>query len=173
MRLRHNHGWHRRGFSILWNADVLHELVKPQDVVSIRQFFAMQVDWPEGLPACNGDALVVAGVEGCLDVLSHADAERWIESDLKRAVLSFQDHYEGQAGLMLWVPSGKTVIAASATSDRYLWKHGTGANAQDLEFGRLLWSGAESEVERIMNTPDKEASPDGEQWVGLYHPRIS
>lgn len=173
MKLRHNHGWHRRGFSILWDADVLEDLVTPADVVSVRQFFGMQHDWPEDLPACNGDALVVAGVEGCLGALSFADAERWIEEDLKQAVLSFQDHFEGQTGLMLWVPSGTNVITPNATGDKYMWKHGAGASAKQLEFGRLLFAGAEREIERIMNTDDKNAPADSKAWVGLYHPRIS
>ncbi|MFB1488916.1 MULTISPECIES: hypothetical protein [unclassified Thiocapsa] len=63
-------------------------------------------DWPDELPAAEGDALIVAGLEGCLDVLSGEDAAQWLETDLREAVFSFQDFYEGQAGLILWAPSG-------------------------------------------------------------------
>ena len=35
--------------------------------------------------------MVVSGLEGCLDILDGHDAERWIETDLKEAILSFQD----------------------------------------------------------------------------------
>lgn len=169
---RHNEGWARRGFAILWGADTLAELISPEKVLSIRQFFEMAQDWPEELPAANGDALVVAGLEGCLDVLEADDASRWIESDLRDAVLSFQDHYQGSAGLILWLPSGRTRISMKGASERYFWNH-RGAGKEGLHIGRLLWSGAEKEVNRIMDTDDPKADYDGKHWVGLHHSRIS
>ena len=60
VRTRHNKSWARRGFAILWGADTLAELIAPEKVVSIRQVFEMANDWPEELPAADGDAL--AGV---------------------------------------------------------------------------------------------------------------
>jgi hypothetical protein len=98
VRVRHNRGWSRRGFSLLWDVDMLAEITDPQDVVSIRQLFAMVDDWPEDLPAAGGDAIVVAGVEGCLDVLSRRDAEQWLADDLRSVILSFQGHYEAEPG---------------------------------------------------------------------------
>jgi len=61
---------------------------------------------------------VVSGFEGCLDVLSSEDAEHWIENDLKELILSFQDEYEGQAGLIFWVPSGHNRISMAGASER-------------------------------------------------------
>ncbi len=126
---RCNQGWSRRGFALLWDADILFSLVDRQDVVSLRQFFAQVDAWPEELPAANGDALVVCGfaglrvcgLEGCLDVLSGDDAVQWIETDLKEAVLSFQDFYQGGAGLIRWAPSGRNRISMKTTSEEYFW----------------------------------------------------
>ena len=39
-------------------------------MLSIRQFFALQGNWPEELPSNGGKTLVVAGLEGCLDLLT-------------------------------------------------------------------------------------------------------
>jgi hypothetical protein len=172
IRKRFNHGWVRSGFSLLWDAEILSDIGAPQDAVSLRQFFAQIDDWPEDLPAANGNALVVSGFEGCLDVLSSDDAMRWINTDLNEAVLSFQDFYQGQAGLILWAPSGRNRISMSGASEEYSWKHG-GVRGGSLPIGRLLFSGAENEVERLLNTDDPNADCDGKLWVGLHHPRIS
>jgi hypothetical protein len=172
IRKRFNQGWVRSGFSLLWDAEVLSGIATPKDVVSLRIFFSQIDDWPEDLPAANGNALVVSGFEGCLDVLSSEDVEQWIETDLKEAVLSFQDFYQGQAGLILWAPSGRNRISMRGSSEKYFWKHG-GVRGNSLPIGRLLFSGAENEVERLLNTDDPEADWDGNHWAGLHHPRIS
>jgi hypothetical protein len=47
----------------------LTEVIAPTAVVSIRDFFALRKAWPDDLPGSEGDALVVAGLDGCLDSL--------------------------------------------------------------------------------------------------------
>ena len=172
VRTRFNQGWPRRGFALLWDVEVLSGLNSPEDVVSLRQFFSMGDCWPDELPAADGDALVVSGFEGCLDVLSGDDAVDWIETDLKEAILSFQDSYQGGAGLVLWAPSGRNRISMKGASESYFWKH-RDFDGDGLPIGQLLFSGAENEVERLLNTDDPRADYDGKNWVGLHHPRIS
>lgn len=172
VRTRFNQGWPRRGFAVLWDAGILAGLNAPGEVTSLRQFFALANDWPDDLPAADGDALVVAGLQSCLDVLSAEDAVTWIETDLKEATLSFQDFYQGQAGLILWTPSGRNRISMKGASEEYFWKH-RGFGEEGLPIGRLLFSGAEDEVERLLNTDDPHADYDGRHWAGLHHPRIS
>ncbi len=165
--------WKRRGFTLLWDASMLMSVATPSEVVSIRQFFDISTSWPENLPSSDGNTLVVAGLEGCLDVLSQSDAEKWIAEDLKDLIFSFQDEYEGQAGLIFWLPSGRGRISMSGASESYYWKHRPSGNGRELHIGRLLWSGAESEVERLLCGMDAGADYDSEAWSGLYHPRIS
>lgn len=171
--IRGDDSWIRRGFTILWEAEALAQVTQLSKVMSMRQFFAMAADWPKELPAGGGDALVVSGFEGCLDVLSRQDAERWIENDLREIILSFQDEYEGQAGLILWTPSGRERISMPGASEEYYWKHSASGSDRGLHIGRLLWSGAENEVERILDSEDGTADYDSEAWIGLHHPRIS
>jgi len=109
--------WMRRGFTLLWGVKTLGQICQPSHVISVRQLFSMVNAWPEELPASAGDALVVAGLEGCLDVLSGQDAEHWVENDLKDVILSFQDEYEGQAGLIFWVPSGGNRSSMSGATE--------------------------------------------------------
>lgn len=170
VRTRYNHNWHRRGLALVWDYEVLSGLIDPTKVLSLRQFFALAESWPEDLPAADGYAMVVSGLEGCIDVLNAKDVERWIETDLKEVVLSFQDYYEGQAGLIFWLPSGRNRISMKGASEQYHWKH-RDSGESGIALGRLLFSGAENEVERIMSQDDPDY--DGKHWAGLHHPRIS
>ena len=172
VRTRFNRAWARRGFALLWDAEILADLIAAKDVISLREFFSQVDSWPEDLPGVGGDALVVAGLEGCLDILDGHDAEHWIETDLREAIFSFQDCFEGQAGLIFWMPSGRNRISMKGATEQYFWKH-RGAEPEGLPIGRLLFSGAENEVERIMSTDDRSADYDGKHWAGLHHPRIS
>jgi hypothetical protein len=147
--------------------------VSPSEVVSIREFFAMAKAWPEELPGEGGDALVVAGVEGCLDALSDDDGKTWLEVDLKRAILGFQEEYEGQAALILWLPSGRRRVSMVRATEEYFWTNRSSRNADGLPIGRCLWAGAESDVARILISDAPEPDVDGDAYAGLYHPRIS
>lgn len=172
VRMRFNRGWPHRGFAVLWDVNTLVDLITTKEVLSLRQFFAQIDAWPDDLPAANGHAMVVSGLEGCLDILNGNDAACWLETDLKEAILSFQDYYQGEVGLIMWAPSGRARISMKGSTEEYFWKHrSTGSDG--LPIGRLLFSGAENEVERIMDTDDSTADYDGKAWAGLHHPRIS
>ena len=75
MKVLHGDVWKRRGVSLLWGGQTLSVLTEPQSVVSIRQFFALQSNWPDELPCNAGKTLVVAGLEGCIDILKPSEAE--------------------------------------------------------------------------------------------------
>lgn len=165
--------WKRRGFSLLWEPRVLATVIAPTAVVSIRDFFALRKAWPDDLPGSEGDALVVAGLDGCLDSLSEQDAVTWLENDVKSAVLSFQEHYEGQAALILWLASGRTRIGMDLADEEYFWRVTAAKDGHRLPLGRCLWGGAEADVGRILVSEEKTPDFDGDAYVGLHHPRIS
>jgi hypothetical protein len=139
----------------------------------MREFFAMQKAWPDELPGMGGNALVVAGLEGCLDCLGEQDAVAWLETDLKAAVLSFQEHYQGQAALVLWLPSGRDRVGMVRATEEYFWRRVPGRDEARIPIGRCLWGGAQADVERILVSEEKDPDFDGEAYVGLHHPRIS
>ena len=173
MKTNRQRSWMRRGFSLLWEPRMLTELIAPSAVLSIREFFALRRAWPDELPGAEGDALVVAGLEGCLDSLSEPDAVLWLETDLKPAVLSFQEHYQGQAALILWVAGGRRRVGMDLANEEYFWKISPGRDAARLPLGKCLWGGAESDIVRIIVSEEKDPDVDGEAYVGLNHPRIS
>lgn len=173
MNVLRSRGWMRRGFSLLWEPSALADVIAPTAVVSIRDFFVLRKAWPENLPGSQGDALVVAGLDGCLDALSEQDAGSWLETDLKSAVLSFQAHYEGQAALILWVASGRTRIGMDLADEEYFWRVGASRDGARLPLGRCLWGGAEADVARILFSTENAPDFDGQSYIGLHHPRIS
>lgn len=172
MRAVRSESWKRSGFSVLWDPRALSTIIEPSAVLSMREFFALAKAWPDQLPGSHGDALVIAGLDGCLDSLSDDDATTWLENDLRPAVLKFQEHYENQAALILWLASGRTRLEMDLSDERYFWKISTSRNSR-LALGRCLWAGAENEVSRILTGEQPNPDPDGECWVGLHHRRIS
>lgn len=163
--------WQRRGFSLLWGPEALASFARPEEAATVREFFNMSRAWPDALPSSDGDALVVAGLEGCLDSLAPADAEEWLRSDLKEQVLRFQSEYQNDAALIFWLPGGRQRVRVSATSDEINWVCGGQYSSTSLPLGRCLWGGAQSNAVRIVHPPGTD--PDGQAWAGLYHPRIS
>jgi hypothetical protein len=112
-------------------------------------------------------------MEGVIDTLAPDDAERWLEEDLKPRIFSFQEEYEGQAGLVFWLPSGRQRIHMTRATESYLWHCAPPSNGKTLTLGRILWGGAEADVGRILDTREKSQDCDGPAWIGLHHPRIS
>jgi hypothetical protein len=152
---------------------VLAEIAGPNVVCSIREFFDIRKAWPDELPAAEKGALVVAGLEGCLDSLSEKDAVVWLENDLRPAILSFEDHYGLGAALIMWIASGRTRVGMELVDETYFWKTSPGRDAARLPIGRCLFGGAEGDVARILQSNEKDPDFDGDSYVGLYHPRIS
>ena len=168
MKVLQNTTWTRRGCSLLWDAEALMSFAKPDEVVSLREFIAMSRKWPEELPSNKGYALVVAGVEGCLDAVDPESAQLWVEQDLRQVIFGFQDEYQNDAALIFWLPSGRSRIHYALASGEYSW---TGVGDERFPLGRLLWAGARNDAERIDFHGNGAANAS--DAAGMYHPRIS
>jgi hypothetical protein len=173
MRLVEGDAWKRGGLSLLWGPEALSEIAQTADVASVRDLFLLSRAWPGDLPSNAGQTLVVAGVEGCLDCLTPEDAESWIESDLRPVLLRFQEEYEGQCALVLWLPTGHRRVGMNRANETYRWKCNAPYSGREIEIGRILWGGAESDAGRIMDSRNPNRDPDGPAWIGLHHPRLS
>lgn len=158
--------WQRRGTSWIWDAEALAEVCVPLEVWSLRQFLLAVGHWPEDLPSNNGATLVVAGLDGCLDLLAPSDAENWLGTEVKDAILSFQDFYGGEASLIFWLPSSSGRISANPATDAVSWRCAAPHSAQQLDFGRLLWGEAREYPQEIL-------LHEGAKPAGLFHLRIT
>lgn len=172
MKTMTGQSWTRRGFNLLWEASALRLAAAPEAVVSLRQFFSLSRSWPGELPSGGGIALVVAGLDGCLDAMAEADAESWLGGSFKRAVFSFEDHYEGQASLVFWLPSGRKRVYMSPAEAQYFWKPSAWRGDNAIPFS-ALFGGSQDDLHRILRPGTAANELDGDGWIGLHHPRIT
>lgn len=173
MKILQGDVWKRRGVSLLWGGDALSILAQPQDIVSIRQFFQMVGNWPDDLPCNGGNTLMVAGLDGCVDLMDPVEGEVWLKSDFLPSVLAFQDEYSLEAALVFWLPGGRNRVKMNRATEAYSWVCSAPYSNQHLDLGRILWAGAESDVGRITDPDCANNDPDGPAWIGLHHPRLS
>ncbi len=164
--------WQRSGMTILWDGGSLGNLVQVKDVVSMRQLVQFSQAWPEDLPANSGNTLVVAGLDACLDLLDPADAEEWLARPLRQWILSFQEHYQLQAGLVFYVPDGHTRLRQETTGG-FSWKCGPPHTSTEIDFGRALWSGAEEDVSWLGKPAVGGGPAVGHDTIGLFLRRLS
>ena len=158
--------WHRRGTTWLWDEEARNRVCMAGEVWSLRQFLQAVGNWPDDLPSNNGNVLVVAGLEGSLDLLTPEDAELWLGEAIKDAILSFQSFYQGEAALIFWLPSGQGRFKFHPATDAIEWRcaapHGDGL----LDFSRILWGEANEYPQEILLRQDAKAA-------GLFHLRIT
>lgn len=158
--------WQRRGTSWLWDAEALAQVCVAPEVWSLRRCLMAVGHWPDDLPSNGGQTLVVAGLDGCLDLLAAPDAETWMGADIKEAVLSFQDFYGGEASLIFWLPGGAGRFIVNSATDAVLWRCAAPHAGQQLDFGRLLWGEAHEYPQEILLHAGAKAA-------GLFHLRIT
>ena len=158
--------WQRHGTSWVWDEEARNQVCAASEVWSLRQFLRAAGSWPEDLPSNNGDTLVVAGLEGSLDLLTPDDAEAWLSDAMKDAILKFQAHFEGEAALIFWLPSGHGRIKVHAATDAVVWRCAAPHSDSQLDFGRVLWGEAREYPQEILLR-------QGSKPAGLFHLRIT
>lgn len=158
--------WQRRGTSWLWDEEARNSVCTADQTWSLRQFLQATGRWPEDLPSNDGRTLVVAGLEGSLDLLAPDQGEIWLGDTIKRAIHSFQDHYDGQAALIFWMPQGQNRLRVQAATDEVSWLCGAPHRDSNVDFGRVLWGSANEYPQEILLR-------EGAKMAGLFHLRIT
>jgi hypothetical protein len=158
--------WQRRGTSWLWDEEARNQVCAASEVWSLRQFLLAAGNWPDDLPSNDNHTLVVAGLEGSLDLLAPEDAETWLGDAIKSAVLSFQDEYGGEAALVFWLPLGNSRIRVHTATDAVNWLCEAPYRGRQIDFGRILWGEANEYPQEIL-------LHEGSKPAGLFHLRIT
>lgn len=158
--------WQRRGTSWIWDEEARNHVCRADEVWSLRQFLMSVGSWPEDLPSNQNNTLVVAGLEGSLDLLAPTDAETWLGETIKDSILSFQAHYESEAALIFWLPSGKGRVKLHPANDSIEWRCSAPNADSLLAFGRILWGEANEYPQEILLR-------EGATPAGLFHLRIT
>lgn len=173
MKILQGDRWKRRGINLLWGSEALAAVAPPEEIMSIRQFFDLAKAWPEALPSADGNMAVVAGLEGCIDLLLPSEAEEWLRDAFRPAIRSFQEAFSLEASLIFWLPTGRKRIHMNAATEAYSWSCAMPHGHERLDLGNALWAGAESDVQRIIDPACTNQDVDGPAWIGLHHPRLS
>ena len=111
--------------------------------------------------------MVVAGLDGCLDLLTPEDAEAWLGDELK-ARRSFRFRTTTKA-MLRWCSGCPPVsgrIQVQAATDAVSWLCGAPHGDHQIDFGRVLWGEA-------ANTRRRFCCADGGKARGLFHLRIT
>lgn len=157
--------WQRRGTSWVWDEGARNQVCAASEVWSLRQFLRAKGNWPDDLPSNDGRTLVVAGLDGSLDLLTPTDAEAWLGDAIKRAVLSFQDDWGSDGALVFWLPGGQNRVRVNPATDEVGWLCHAPHDHQ-IELGRILWGQANEYPQEILLR-------DGGRPAGLFHLRIT
>lgn len=165
MRQLRDSVWQRHGTSWVWDEEARNQICTASEVWSLRQFLRTSGKWPDDLPSNGSNTLVVAGLDGSLDLLTPPDAEAWLDEAIKPAILSFQHQYEGDAALVFWLPGGGNRIRVQAATDEVNWMCHT-PHGHQIDFGRILWGQANEYPQEILLR-------DGSKPAGLFHLRIT
>ncbi len=158
--------WQRRGTSWIWDEEARNQVCAASEVWSLRQFLMAAGNWPDDLPSNDNQTLVVAGLEGSLDLLTPEDAEAWLGDSVKSAILSFQDEYAGEAALVFWLPLGHSRLRVHAATDAVGWLCEAPYRGSQIDFGRVLWGEANEYPQEILLR-------EGSKPAGLFHLRIT
>ncbi len=129
--------WQRRGTSWIWDEDARNLVCDASEVWSLRKFLQAAGNWPDDVPSNRNRTLVVAGLDGSLDLLTPDDATLWLGDSIKSAILSFQDEYEGNAALLVCTAAGREGINLQFA--RILFNFDLPWNPMDIEqrIGRI------------------------------------
>lgn len=165
MRQLHDPVWQVRGTSWVWDEEARNQICTASEVWSLRQFLRAKRDWPDDLPSNGGRTLVVAGLDGSLDLLTPSDAEVWLNDTIKLAILSFQDEWGSDGALIFWLPNGHNRIRVNAATDEVYWLCHT-PHGHQIDLGRILWGQANEYPQEILLR-------DGGRPAGLFHLRIT
>ncbi len=165
--------WAKHGLSLVWNAEALGSVAGPDAAWTMRQLLTRSRAWPTALPSSNDKAVVVAGLDSCLDAFGPDAAEAWIQRELVPVILSFQEEYDGEAALIFWLPEALRRLTHSSADGSYSWRWVGQGSAEPLALGRCLWAGAEADARRIVVPGKGKVDPTGPGWIGLHLLRLS
>ena len=165
--------WRLRGNAILWLPERLDGWCSPAQVTTVRDFLRLcDAKWAGAdTRLVGGRALVVAGLEACLDALAPAEAQRWLEERLYQATISFQRevaHGGTEAALVFWF-SQENRFEHLMAQDDYRWHASREYGTTTLPLLRLLWNGSAAQAQVInVLMPDRNR-----RAAGFYLQRIS
>jgi len=116
--------WFKRGCSIIWDNRCLSRLVKDNsEITPISTALRMSKSntWPNKLPASGGRAMVIVGLDGCLESLEDNEREKWLKDHIKPLVLNFYRKFQNEASLIFFFERG-TASFIDHIDEAFVWE---------------------------------------------------
>ncbi len=154
--------WFKRGCSIIWDNRCLTRLVKDNtEITPISSALRMAKNnsWPEDLPAAKGRAMVVVGLDGCLESLEDDQREKWLKEHIKPLVFSFYHKFENEGALIFFFERGSTAFIEHS-ADAFFWRP-TNKNGEALPIVKFLYGGRANEIKTLVSEVDESKRPWG------------
>lgn len=156
--------WFRQGCSIIWDSRALSRLVVDNSEItpiSAAMRYFKTDSWPDPLPANKGKAMVVVGLDGCLESLEPTQREEWLKKHIKPMVLGFYREFDVQSSLIFYFERGKDAFKEDI-ENAFMWKS-SHRNEKPIPLVKFLYGGRFKEVKRLVSEADVARQP----W-GLY-----
>lgn len=154
--------WFRQGCSVIWEPKALQSVVKSNaeitPVATAMKYYKTN-SWPDQLPARGGKAMVVVGLDGCLESLSQDQRERWLKDHIKKMVRSFYAKFDTQCSLIFFFERGKEAFKEDI-EDAFMWRPSQGGE-KAIPIMRFLYGGRFAEIMRLVPSTGANKDPWG------------
>ncbi len=138
MRQMSSSSWQRQGSSIIFDRDVLANLIQTQPV-SLREALSWSAHRPVD-PPCGSHSrtVLVGGLGTCLDMLSVQEAEEFLRHRIKPMVLEFQDQWP-ECGLVFGISASAQTFAVSSASEELTFVR---RDRKQVRLSYAMWDGS-------------------------------
>ena len=156
--------WYRQGCSVIWEPRALLSVVANNSeitpIATAMRYYKTS-SWPEELPAKDGRAMVVVGLDGCLEGLPPDQREKWLKDHVKKMVRSFYAKYDTQCSLIFFFERGKEAFKQDI-ENAFMWNPSQ-SGEKPIAIMRFLYGGRFAEIKRLV----PQAGGSREPW-GIY-----
>jgi hypothetical protein len=156
--------WYRQGCSVIWEPKALLSVVNSNaevtPIATAMRYYKTS-SWPEELPAKDGRAMVVVGLDGCLEGLPPQQREEWLKGHVTKLVRSFYAKYDTQCSLIFYFERGINAFKQDLR-DAFLWRPSQ-SGEKPIPIMRFLYGGRFPEIKRLV----PQTGGSREPW-GIY-----
>lgn len=163
--LRESTAWKRRGSSIIFDHELIKDLLDSSAMVSLREFMS----WKNApaTPPFSGKTVMVCGLDVVLDALSPDDALDFLTMEIRPVIIEIQQVWP-DVGVVFGFSGAKAFSESTMMSEEVLFAR---RDDSHVRISEGLWDGTAT-----LNMQRLETQFAGnQQWVpsGYYVARIS
>lgn len=155
--------WTTRGSSVVFDKQLLGPLLNANTLVPLRVALSWLSTWPANPPGGN-QTILVGGLDTVLEVLSAADAEAFVQKNIRVLIRRFQEQWN-ECGIVFGFAVPKERFKESIQEEVFF----VNRSGDEIPLSDAIWNGAAAhDMWRLMRRGDT-----GQQLAhgGYYAPR--